>query len=464
MRILMFSNTYKPTISGVVTSISMFRQGLRTAGHEVYLIAPEYANYEDDEPYIFRFPAIDMPVQFDWSVPLAPKIAMEPTVRGIRPEIIHAHHPVVMGGMANSFAQDLQIPLVFTFHSRYDQYVQQYVPIVSELAGWVTDEIITRYIEQCTHVIAPTSSIRAFILSRYTQNTPVSVVPTPVDLHQYHHLEPQRVRSALGLEDAEVLLYVGRLAEEKNLDFILRAFVHIAAQRPHSRLLLVGKGPYESGLKRLAEKLDIARQVIFTGPIPHTEVPHYAAAADLFVFSSHTDTQGLVLIESMAAGTPIVALKAPGPVDVLAEGGGLLVDSEGNEDNEWCFADAVLALLEDRPRLEAMQQEAIRVAQRFSIPATTARLIQVYETAIQQQAEHTSKASTKSVSNAAGHGSDRREEMRQQFRFLSTKLTQALKIGGESEWGDTRLQALRLQLQSMLQEIDDALSKTPTRQ
>ncbi len=460
MRVLMFSNTYKPTISGVVTSISTFRQGLRAAGHEVYLIAPEYANYEDDEPYIFRFPAIDMPAQFDWSVPLAPKIAMEPTVRGIRPEVIHAHHPVVMGGLASSFAQSLRVPLVFTFHTRYDQYVQQYVPIVSELAGWVTDEIITRYIEQCTHVIVPTPSIRAFILDRYAQNVPVSIVPTPVDLRQYDHLEPQRVRSALGLEGAEVLLYVGRLAEEKNLDFTLKAFARIVSRRPHVRLVLVGKGPYESGLKRLAEKLEIARQVIFAGPIPYSEVPHYAAAADLFVFSSQTDTQGLVLIESLAAGTPVVALKAPGPVDVLAAGGGVLVD---NGDNEWRFADVVLALLEDRPRLEAMRRQAIRVAQRFSIPATTARLIQVYETAIQQQAERTSKASTASTFGAASDSGDRWEEIRQQFRFLRVKLAQILKMAGEGGQADTRLQAMRLQLQSILQEIDDSLSGAPNR-
>jgi glycosyltransferase involved in cell wall biosynthesis len=368
MRIAIFSNAYKPVVSGVVTSIALFRQGLIEAGHDVYVIAPEYKDYEDEEPCIFRFPALNLPDRMDFSLAISFKSSMAPTVCGIKPALIHSQHPVWMGDLATAFARDLNLPLVFTFHSRYDEFAQ---------ASIVTEEIVKRYLEKCAHVVAPTPSIRDFILQSYDTDVPVTVVPTPVDLSLYHNLAPERVRAALGLENVEVLLYVGRLAKEKSLDFLLRAFARIVTQRPQARLLLVGKGPHERRLRRMTRKLDLDERVIFTGPIPHDEVPHYAAAADLFVFPSMTETQGLVLVEAMAAGTPAVAVEAPSSVDVLAEGGGLLVPAQ-----ESAFAEAVLALLADEMRRRAMGAQAARAAQRYTIPATTARLLTVYQAAI----------------------------------------------------------------------------------
>jgi len=377
MRIVIFSDAYKPTVSGVVMSIAIFRRGLIEAGHEVHIVAPEFGDYEDEEPYIFRFPALDLPERLNLSLVIPIKTPMSPTVHGIKPHLIHSQHPFVMGGVAAAFARDLRLPLVFTFHTRYDEYAQHYIPIAPRLAGRITEEIVGRYLDRCTHIVAPTPSIRDFILRVFDTGVPVTVVPTPVDLSMYHDLEPQRVCAALGLEDAEVLLYVGRLAEEKNLDLLLRAFARIVAARPQARLVLVGKGPHERGLRCAAQKLGLGERVIFTGPIPHGEVPHYAATADLFVFPSMTETQGLVLIEAMAAGIPVVAVEAPGPVDVLSEGGGLLVPAQ-----EDAFASAVLALLADEPRRRALGREAAQAAQRYAVPVAIARLLAVYEEAI----------------------------------------------------------------------------------
>ncbi|HEY67891.1 MAG TPA: glycosyltransferase family 4 protein [Thermoflexia bacterium] len=377
MRIVIFSDAYKPIVSGVVMSIALFRQGLIAAGHEVHIIAPEFGNYEDEEPYIFRFPALDLPERLDLSLVIPFKTPMAPTVRGIKPALIHSQHPFVMGGVAAAFARDLHLPLVFTFHTRYDEYAQHYIPIAPRLAGRITEEIVGRYLDRCTRIVAPTPSIRDFILRVFDTDVPVMVVPTPVDLSMYHDLEPQRVRAALGVEDAEVLLYVGRLAEEKNLDFLLRAFARIVAARPQARLVLVGKGLHERGLRRTAQKLGLGGHLIFTGAVPHDEIPHYAAAADVFVFPSVTETQGLVLIEAMAAGTPVVAVEAPGPVDVLSEGGGLLVPAQEDD-----FAGAVLALLTEEPRRRALGREAAQAVQRYAVPVATARLLAVYEEAI----------------------------------------------------------------------------------
>lgn len=377
MRILIFSNAYKPTISGVVTSISLFRRGLIEAGHEVHLIVPEYEDYEDEEPYIFRFPALDLPDPIDLSLVFPFKTTMWPTVRGLKPSLIHTQHPVLMGELGADFAHELGVPLVFTFNTRYDVFARKYVPIAPKLAGLVTDEIIKRYLEKCTHIVALTPSTRDFILSEYKVDVPVSIVPVPVDLSQYHDLEPQRIRARLGLEEAELLLYVGRLAEEKNLPFLLQAFVYIVSMRPRARLLLVGRGLSERSLQRLACKLGIEEQVIFAGSVPHSEVPHYTAAADLFVFPSPVDTQGVVLLEAMAASVPVVAVEAPGPRDVLAKGGGVIVPLD-----EQAFADTVVALLADDSRRRALGTQAAQVAQQYSVPSATARLLSVYEEAI----------------------------------------------------------------------------------
>jgi 1,2-diacylglycerol 3-alpha-glucosyltransferase len=379
MRIAIFSNTYKPTISGVVTSIDMFRQGLRQAGHQVHLFVPEYQDYQDEEPYIFRYPALDFPegLDLDLSLMLPFNRSMLPTIRGIKPALIHAQHPFMMGGLAATLAEDLKLPLVFTFHTRYIEHIKAYVPLVSDLAEVVAEEFISRYLNRCSHIIAPTASIRDFIQQSYDLDIPVTVVPTPLDLSQYHHLEPERIRTNLEVTEVDILLFVGRLAPEKNLDFLLRAFARIVNARPQTRLLLVGQGPYKDTLQKMTRKMDLGRQVIFTGSLPHTEIPHFAAAADLFVFPSLTDTQGLVLTEAMAAGTPVVAVEAPGPVDVLAEGGGILVPADEED-----FAEAVLTLLDDEARRQAMAETALQVVQRYAIPETTKRLLDVYEAAV----------------------------------------------------------------------------------
>jgi 1,2-diacylglycerol 3-alpha-glucosyltransferase len=377
MRVLMFSNTYQPSTSGVVTSITLFRQGLIAANHEVHLIVPHYDGYEDKDPYIFRFPALDLSDRIDISLVLPFQPLMEPTVRGIMPDIIHSQHPVWMGDLAVTFAHDLRVPLVFTFHTRYDEYAQSYVPIVAELASKVAEEVVKRYMRQCTHIVAPTPAIRDLILREYPIKVPVSIVPSPVDLTRYQDIDAKRIRKEFGLDKYELLLYMGRLAKEKGLDFLIRTFAKIVAERPQARLMLVGDGPYRRGLENLVQSLGLFNKVIFTGLVPHEEIPDYASAADLFVFSSVTDTQGLVLVEAMAAGVPVVAVEAPGPIDVLAKGGGILVPAK-----EDAFVQAVLSLLEDERYREEMGEEALRITQRYSVSVTTQKMLAVYEEAM----------------------------------------------------------------------------------
>ncbi|MCJ7825016.1 MAG: glycosyltransferase [Anaerolineales bacterium] len=379
MRIAVFTNTYLPTISGVVTSIRKFRKGLINAGHDVHIFAPEYEGYEDQEPYIFRFPALDLSDQLNISIVVPIKNLMESAVRGVKPTLIHSQHPVWMGDLAVSFARTLNIPLVFTFHTQYEQYAQHYSRIAPKLAGRITEEVVRRYLQHCAHVVVPTESIREMLIKDYGISQGVTVVPTPVDLQEFHALHPEKVRTKFGLEGQEVLLFVGRLASEKGLDMLIQAFAIIHKSRPNVRLLLLGKGPHEDVLRANLRKSKLGKFVIFAGAVPHEQVPDYYAAADLFVFPSKTETQGLVIIEAMAAGLPVVAVRAPGAVDILADGGVVLV-----EDTPARFSRSVIELLEDPSKRASLREEAQRAVRRFQIPAATGDLITAYEETVER--------------------------------------------------------------------------------
>ncbi len=377
MRIAIFSNSYLPTVSGVVNSIRLFRKGLIAAGHEVHVFAPEYEDFDDVEPYIFRFPALDLSDQIDISIVVPIKNLIEPAVGGVKPALIHSQHPIWMGDLAASFARALNIPLVFTFHTQYEKYAQHYTPIAPKLARLITEEVVRRYLRHCAHVVVPTESIREMLAKTYGIEQGVTVVPTPVDLMKFRELQPAKVRARFGLEGEEVLLFVGRLAREKGLDMLVRAFTLIQELRPGVRLLLLGRGPYEEALKAKISKLGLKDLVTFAGVVPHEEVPDYYAAADLFVFPSTTETQGLVIIEAMAAGLPVVAVRAPGAVDILTERCGVLT-----ENTPEALARAVEDILADSERQRALSEQARRAVERYSIPDATARMLNAYDAAL----------------------------------------------------------------------------------
>jgi glycosyltransferase involved in cell wall biosynthesis len=376
LRVAIFSNAYKPTISGVVTSILLFRHGLLKRGHDVHVFAPEVDEYEDDEPYIFRLPTLlDLTRSYELSLALPVKRPMRNTIRGIKPHLIHSQHPVLMGDLAMRYAQDMGLPLVFTFHSRYEKIIQHYVPLFSDWAGQMAQDIVQDYLDHCAHVIVPTANLRDLICQDYRVDVPITILPTPVDLDRFAHLDPASVRQRHQLHEKEILMYLGRISPEKGIDLLLHSFALVVRQRPQAVLLIVGRGPHEENLQELAGDLGLQDQVIFTGAVPYEDVPHYMAAADLFTFTSECETQGLVLIEAMAAGTPVVAVHAASSDDALDDGAaGVLVEGD-----EAAFADAVLSALASPGQLDAMCRAAQRIVQRYSVAAATDRLLEVYD-------------------------------------------------------------------------------------
>lgn len=380
MRIGMFTNAYKPVISGVVTSICLFRRGLMERGHEVFIFAPAFRGYEDDEENVFRYPAIDLPEDFNFSlaVPLSPRISRLIPTLGL--DIIHSHHPFVMGHEAVRVAQKLRVPLVFTFHTRYEDYSHYvyYVPLgeMSEpLVKKVIRRLVTDYVNDCDLIIAPSKNVLR-LLKEYGVSQPVELIPTPVRLDAFAQGDADWVKQKHGLgADERVLVHVGRLALEKDISFLLRAFQQVLAQEPACKLMLVGSGPEEKHLRQQVDDLGISRQVVFTGYVEHVQVPDYLAAADLFVFASKTETQGLSLVEAMAAGLPVVAVRSWATEDMLTPD----VDGILTENDEAAFAAEVVRLLRDDERRRALAEQARRTAQRYTVEAATERLEQAYE-------------------------------------------------------------------------------------
>jgi len=379
MRIGVFSNTYKPIISGVVTSISLFQRGLVERRHEVFIFAPACRGYEDDEENVFRYPAIDLPETLNASLalPFSPRISQLLPTLGL--DVIHSHHPLIMGNEAARVARKLRVPLVFTCHSRYEDF-SEYVPVGQlgdPLVKTAIRHLVTEYVNDCDLTVCPSRHVMR-LLEEYGVSQPMEIIPTPVRLDAFGRGEGAWVRQKHGLDAGErVLVYVGRLALEKDLPLLLRAFRRVLAQEPGCTLLLVGSGPEEKHLRRLVEELDIGERVVFVGHVKHVQVPDYLAAADLFTLTSWSEVQPLSVLEALAAGLPAVAVRTLATAELLTPG----VDSVLVEADEAVFAAAVLRLLRDEEQRATLAQQARRTAQRYSIEACAEKLEQAYERA-----------------------------------------------------------------------------------
>ncbi|MGE5598490.1 MAG: glycosyltransferase [Bacteroidota bacterium] len=381
MRIAVYTNAYKPVISGVVNTISLLRQGLMARGHEVIVFAPDFYGHRDQEPGIYRYPSVDLTrqVRFPVAVPWSPRLMR--VVRSFHPDVIHTHHPFVLGPLALRTARALDVPVVYTFHTQYEQYAH-YVPLPPNLVKRLTRWRIRRFAAAADVVTTPAESIRELLRS-YGVDKTIFILPNPIDLSGFTLQEGRTIRRQLGLAPQDlVLISVGRLGVEKNLSFMVEAFalmVQIAPDLP-LRLVLVGAGPEEPRLREAATALGLEGRLILAGSVPYPTVPSYLAAADLFVMTSITEVKPLVLLEAMAAGLPIVAVRASGTVDTVTDGREGVLTPLDRE----AFAGAAVALLRDDGRRAAMIERGRETANFYALDRVTDQLLEVYAQAIDQ--------------------------------------------------------------------------------
>ena len=376
MRIVMFTNTYTPIVGGVERSITSFTRAFRRMGHEVLIVTLEFDNMPEHEEGVVRIPAIRHFNGSDFSIRLPIPVNLKKVLDRFQPEIVHSHHPFILGDTALRVANDYQIPLVFTHHTKYEDYTH-YVPLDSPAMKKFVIELTTGYAELADHVIAPSQSIYDLLMERKVK-TPISVVPTGVDIDAFCRGDGRRFRKTRGIRQEEFLLgHVGRLAPEKNLAFLTRCVVRFLRERPSAKFLLVGKGVLSEEIRFRFQKEGLEERLVAPGVLEGEALMDAYRAMDLFVFSSKTETQGMVLLEAMAASVPVVALAASGVNDVLKdEVNGRVVLNEDEEE----FITAI-QWVHDQPRdrKEALRQEAFRVARTMSMDQMALKMLGIYQ-------------------------------------------------------------------------------------
>ena len=384
MHIAFFTNFYHPVVNGVVRSVALFREVLMKQGHNVFVFAQSSDNYEDTEPFIFRYPSLALPLPGD----IAAAIPVSPFVEQLMPtlklNVIHTHHPILLGQTAARKASELGLPLVFTFHTQYWEYTH-YIPFPQETIQEFLKNAVHRWLrdfmQKCQHIVIPSESMKEILIREYGLDEAYTVIPTGIDLEPYECADWQALRKEKGWQDETVLISVGRLAPEKNWDTLLRAFAKVCERRAGLRLVLIGDGPAKSELETLASELGIAEHVTFTGALRFEDVPCYLKAADVFAFASVTETQGLVTMEAMAAGLPIVAVDGSGTRDIVEDGKqGFLVENDAD-----ALAQGLENLLADPQRMKRFRTSALKKAKTFDAHQLGKQLIGVYEQAIEDK-------------------------------------------------------------------------------
>jgi glycosyltransferase involved in cell wall biosynthesis len=378
VRVGLFTNNYLPFCGGVTVSVETLRRGLEARGHEAWVLAPRFPGAADTTPRTLRYPSIPAATypEFSLAIPFSPRLARR--VRAIDFDVFHAHHPFLLGPAARRLARRQGRPLVFTYHTRYDKYAH-YVPLHRSLVEAAARGLSTRFAARADAIIAPSAVLRDELRARGV-GAPIAVVPTGVDLARFSPGDRRTARRARALdENALLVLYVGRLDREKSVDRVLAAFERVAGTIAQARLVLVGQGTQGGELRRMAAGLNAGARVTFAGVCPHEDLPDYYRSADLFLFASETETQGLVLAEAAACGLPAVAVDAPGCAEVVHDGDtGVLTKGDPAG-----LAEAVIGLLIDRARRATMAARARQLAERdFDVTLQIDRTLEVYAGAL----------------------------------------------------------------------------------
>ena len=379
MKILFISDVYFPRINGVSTSIRTFVKQMQDMGHTVHLIAPEYGVKTEDEDWIKRIPARS--IYFDpedklmkYGVALDGLMAL----RSEEYDIVHIHTPFVAHYLGLKLAHLLDVPCVETYHTFFEDYLHHYLPFIPKgIAKGIARFISRRQCNAVDAIVAPSQPMLD-VLRQYGVKSKAEVVPTGLQAHSFAKSDGAAFRAKYGIAaDRPMGLFVGRVAFEKNISFLLRMWVDLIKKQPNALLVVAGEGPSEASLHALSKELNLEDNIKFIGYLDrNTELNACYQSADVFVFSSLSETQGLVLLEAMAQSTPVVAIAELGTKSILVEGEGALIAPH----NEMIFADKVYSLLSNKSDRNALGKAAYHYSKtRWTDRAQAERMINFYQ-------------------------------------------------------------------------------------
>jgi 1,2-diacylglycerol 3-alpha-glucosyltransferase len=373
----MLSDVYFPRVNGVSTSIHTFRNQLAQLGHESSLIAPAYGSDASGEPGIFRVPS--QRVLFDPEdrrMQLRSILEYLPQLRRGQFDLIHIQTPFVAHYAGVLLSRRLGLPRVETYHTLFEEYLYHYVPFVPK--SWMRALARRFSRNQCNNLdalVVPSGAVLE-VLRTYGVSVPIEIIPTGIELDQLAGGDGGAFRARHGIATGRpTLVHVGRVAFEKNIDFLLRVLVIVRRRVPDVLLVIAGEGPARKHLRRLAVRLDIEESVLFVGYQDRKQaLLDCYRAGDVFVFASRTETQGLVLLEAMALGVPVVAPAIMGTKDIVGPGQGALVSSL----DEGEFTSKVVALLTDQVLRQKLGHEAQEFAHKWEARRMAERMAEFY--------------------------------------------------------------------------------------
>ena len=380
------ADTYKPYISGVTNYIALNKQTLEAAGHEVYVFTFGDLEYRDDESRVIRSPGLPL-ADTGFYLSLRYKTEHKKLLQTM--DIVHVHHPFLSGRLAISYCHQAHIPIVYTNHTRFDLYAQARIPLMpEEVSHGLLHAYMPDFCEQMDLVISPSNGMEK-VLRQYGVESHVEVVPNGVDLTRFHNAAPLS-RTDFGFTEDDILLvYAGRIAPEKNLEFLIRAFAGVSQVIPNVQLLIVGGGQkeHEEEVKPLPAKYGVQERIHFTGMIPYDQLPSYLAMCDVFVTASVSEVHPLSVIEAMGTGLPIMGIDSPGVGDSVVDGEtGLLA-----KDDVASFTAKLTYLCINRDLHKKLGTAARDASEQYAIERTTGIMLDHYTRLTQSPKEKKQK-------------------------------------------------------------------------
>ena len=409
MRIGLFTDTYPPFINGVSTSVQMLENALRKKGHKVFVVTvnPESLKYElENRGRVLRIPGIPIGI-YDYRLTTLYPIKAVNIIKDWNLDIIHTNTEFGIGTFARVIGKQFDIPIVHTYHTMYEDYVHYITKgyfngpsrkIVEYLTKFYCDKTIEE-------LIVPTKKTYDLFKEKYKYDRNVHIIPTGIEIDRFYreNIDQNKIiikRKELGIRDNEVaILYVGRVGTEKSIDVLIDGQVGILKKNKNCKLIIVGDGPDMDMYQKLAKKNKIEDKVIFTGKVPWKEVPIYYNLADVFATASHTETQGLTVIEAMAASLPVVALDDESFRNTVIDGlTGYLFKSKKE------YEAKMIELVLDKVKREKMGKQSRVNSETYSSKYFAERVLSVYNLALQDKPLKSNKSFGNRLKNTIKKG------------------------------------------------------------
>lgn len=395
MNIAFFSDSYEPQKNGVVTAIKMQKKFLEKNGNKVYLFIPYIPNSPSEEN-VYQLSSIVFPFQKEHRIANPYSLKYDLLLNRERIDLIHTHTPFSLGIFGWQQARKRNLPLIHTYHTLFEEYtyyVWDHFPefvkekvITEEIARSIAIWWSRTYCNLCDLIIAPSTKVKKILESQEIKK-PIEILPNGLDLREFKPLDKKfaRIRRSFP-ENGILLLFVGRLGKEKNIPFLFRVLKELKKTPYPYYLIIVGDNPDKrvmEGLKKEAENLEILDRIIFTGYLDYPQVIESYYACDLFVFSSLTETQGMVVLEALFSGLPVIALEDDAIGDFVKDGeNGFLIPNNSQSIEE--FGKKVILLTENKELYNLMFQNAKKSVENLNSDNLNKKLMDIYNNLISE--------------------------------------------------------------------------------